>query len=94
MAKPIVTTNAIGCREVVDDGINGFLCEPRSVDDLMAKMEKMLLLSEIDRVQMGLKGREKVLKQFDEKVVIDHYVKAIEALDGLKLALNYAGSNS
>lgn len=94
MAKPIVTTNAIGCREVVDDGINGFLCEPRSVDDLMAKMEKMLLLSEIDRVQMGLKGREKVLKQFDEKVVIDHYVKAIEALDGFKLALNYAGSNS
>ncbi len=88
MAKPIITTNAVGCREVVDDGINGFLCEPRSVDDLMAKMEKMLL------VQMGLNGREKVLKQFDEKVVIDHYVKAIEALDGLKLAVNYARFNS
>jgi glycosyltransferase involved in cell wall biosynthesis len=80
VGKPIITTDAVGCREVVDECVNGFLCEPRSVDDLKAKMEKMLLLPEAERLQMGLKGREKALKQFDEQIVIDRYVKAIEQL--------------
>jgi glycosyltransferase involved in cell wall biosynthesis len=77
VAKPIITTNAVGCREVVDDGVNGFLCEPRSVDDLKAKMEQMLLLPEAERIQMGLNGREKMLRQFDEQIVIDRYVEVI-----------------
>lgn len=80
VGKPIITTDAVGCREVVDDGVNGFLCEPRSADDLKAKMEKMLLLPEAERIQMGLNGREKILKQFDEKIVIDRYLKVIEQL--------------
>lgn len=80
VAKPIITTDAVGCREVVDDGVNGFLCEPRNADDLKAKMEQMLLLPEAERLQMGLNGREKVLKQFNEQIVIDRYVKAIECL--------------
>ena len=82
VGKPIITTDAVGCRDVVDDGINGFLCEPRNVNDLKAKMEKMFLLPEAERLQMGCNGREKVLKQFDEKIVIDCYVKTIEQLSG------------
>ncbi|MDD5273368.1 MAG: glycosyltransferase family 4 protein [Methylovulum sp.] len=80
VAKPIITTNAVGCREVVDDGVNGFLCEPRNVDDLKAKMEQMLLLPEAERIQMGLNGREKMLRQFDEQIVIDRYVEVIRQL--------------
>jgi len=80
VGKPIITTDAVGCREVVDDGVNGFLCEPRNADDLKTKMEQMLLLPESERLQMGLNGREKVLKQFDEQIVIDRYVKAVECL--------------
>ncbi len=82
VGKPIITTDAVGCREVVDDGINGFLCEPRNADDLKAKMEKMLLLTEAERLQMGLNGRDKVLKQFDEQIVINRYVSAIEEACG------------
>jgi glycosyltransferase involved in cell wall biosynthesis len=82
VGKPIITTDAVGCRDVVDDGINGFLCEPRNVNDLKAKMEKMLLLPEAERLQMGRNGRDKVLKQFDEQIVIDRYVKAIEHVYG------------
>jgi glycosyltransferase involved in cell wall biosynthesis len=84
VAKPIITTDAVGCRDVVDDGVNGFLCEPRNVNDLKAKMEKMLLLSDQERSQMGRKGREKILKQFDEQIVIDRYVKAIAGLQPSK----------
>jgi glycosyltransferase involved in cell wall biosynthesis len=83
VGKPIITTDAVGCREVVDDGVNGFLCEPRSVNDLKAKMEQILLLPVEKRLQMGLKSREKALKQFDERIVINRYVAAIGHLFNL-----------
>jgi glycosyltransferase involved in cell wall biosynthesis len=80
MAKPIVTTNVAGCKEVVDDGINGYLCEVRNAQDLADKMEMMLNLSEGERSKMGKKGREKMIKEFDEKIVIDKYLQAIKEL--------------
>lgn len=80
MAKPIVATNCIGCREVVDNGKNGYLCKPRDVNDLYNKMVDMLTLSDQERALMGTCGREKMLTQFDEKIVINQYFKEIEAL--------------
>ena len=78
MAKPIITTDNVGCRDVVDDGINGYLCEVKNSQDLADKMEKMITLSEEERIKMGRSGREKVIKEFDEKIVIDKYLKVIE----------------
>ena len=49
MAKPIITTDNIGCRNVVDDGINGYLCEPKNVWDLVNKMEMMINISKSER---------------------------------------------
>ena len=82
MARPIVTTNAVGCREVVDDGVNGYLCKPRDATDLAAKMAKIFSLSPSEREAMGLRGREKVERDFDEKIVIRKYLEAIEARTG------------
>lgn len=73
MARPIVTTDVSGCREVVDDGINGFLCKVKDAEDLARQMEKMLQLDQIQRIQMGEKGRDKVIKEFDEAIVIRSY---------------------
>ena len=78
MAKPIVTTNVPGCKDVVEDGINGLLCKVKDSDDLAAQMEKILKLDYTKRVQMGEKGREKVIKEFDEAIVINSYKMAIE----------------
>ncbi len=80
MAKPIITTNVPGCREVVDDGMNGYLCKVKDADSLAEQMEKMILLSEVERREMGCKGREKVVREFDEKIVIEKYKEAIEEL--------------
>lgn len=79
MAKPIVTTDVPGCRDVVDDGANGFLCEVRNARDLAAQMEKMIELEPVERVQMGQKGREKVVLKFGEGLVIEAYRGAISA---------------
>lgn len=80
MAKPIVTTNVPGCKEVVEDGINGFLCQVRDSDDLARAMEKIILLSDTKREEMGKRGREKVIAEFDEKIVIQKYLDAINGL--------------
>jgi len=78
MGKPIITTNNVGCREVIDDGITGFLCNPRDTQDLILKMEKMMSLSEKERIIMGKKGRQKILCDFNERLVIEKYIKLIE----------------
>jgi len=79
MGRPIITTDAVGCREVVDDGINGLLCKTRDAADLAAKMSQMLSLSHHQRQAMGLRGREKMERQFDEQIVIDKYLAAIQS---------------
>ncbi len=84
MARPIITTDSVGCRDVVDDGVNGFLCRPRDASDLADKMERMISMSQAEREAMGLRGREKIVREFDEKIVIDKYLTAIEVVLGRK----------
>lgn len=84
MGRPLITTNAVGCREVVDDGYNGFLCNVRDVDDLAEKMNSMLSLSYAKLSEMGLHGRAKMEDEFDEKIVINKYLAEIENLCFLK----------
>jgi len=43
MAKPIITTDAVGCRDVVTDGVNGYLCRPRDAKDLARQMRQMMV---------------------------------------------------
>ncbi len=78
MAKPIIATNVAGCRQVVDNGKTGFLCHVRDTEDLADKMEKVMLLSESERKNMGLMGREKMKREFDEVIVINKYLEALE----------------
>ncbi|UIJ40617.1 glycosyltransferase family 4 protein [Vibrio kanaloae] len=79
MGKPIVTTDNVGCRETVDDGINGYLCELRSTASLVEKLERMITHSHEQRLQMGLQSRTKVEKEFDEKIVINKYLEAVKS---------------
>lgn len=80
MAKPIVTTNVVGCKEVVEDGLNGFLCEVKNAKDLALKMQKIIELPKDERKSMGQRGREKIINEFDEKIVIDKYLQTISEL--------------
>ncbi len=73
MAKPIITTDNVGCRDVVEDGVTGFLVKPNNSEDLAEKMERMLNLSETERQEMGRKSREKIIREFDERLVLKEY---------------------
>lgn len=78
MEKPIITTDNVGCRNVVDHNENGYVCEKKSVDDLVDKMEKFINLSMEEKIKMGKKGRKKIKNEFDEKVIVNKYLNKIE----------------
>ena len=76
--RAIITTNRSGCREIVDDGVNGFVVEQKNAADVIKKVEKFLSLTFEERKAMGLNGRKKVEKEFDRNIVIEKYMKALE----------------
>ena len=77
-ARPIITTDRPGCKEIVDDGINGFMVKQKNLEDLIEKIEKFLNLSFEERKRLGLNGREKVEKKFSRQIVIDKYLQEID----------------
>jgi len=78
MSIPIITTDNVGCRDVVDHGINGYLCKPRSVRDLVVKISRFLKLSENERDLMGINGRKKIISEYDEFFIIEEYLKTLD----------------
>ena len=64
MARPVITTDAPGCRETVIDGVNGFLVPPRDVDALVRAMERFILQPELI-IQMGQASRKLAEERFD-----------------------------
>ncbi|MDK0859973.1 glycosyltransferase family 4 protein [Clostridium perfringens] len=79
--RPIITTDRSGCREIVDDGINGFIVEQKNSKDLIEKIEKFLKLSNEEKKIMGLCGRKKVEAEFDRQIVVDAYIQEINKLN-------------
>lgn len=73
MGRPIVTTDMPGCRDAVDDGINGFMCKPQNAADLEDKLRAIAMLAPDSRHRMGTLGRAKMEREFDERIVIDRY---------------------
>lgn len=80
MGRPLITTNVPGCADVVDEGLNGHLCNARDVDTLERAMLRMLSHSRDEREQMGLRSRQKVEQSFSEDIVIDRYMQAVARL--------------
>jgi glycosyltransferase involved in cell wall biosynthesis len=79
MEKPIVTTNSVGCKEVVEEGKNGFLVPIKDHVALASAIEKLVNNEEL-RVKMGKYGREKALREFDERIIVNRTLQIYEEL--------------
>ena len=69
MGRAIITTDSIGCREAVDDGVTGLLVPVKDAESLAAAMLRLYADPE-GRQRMGEAGRAKMLREFDERLVI------------------------
>jgi glycosyltransferase involved in cell wall biosynthesis len=74
---PVIVSNVPGCRNVVDNNITGLYCKVKDSYDLAQKMKIMLRMSKSDREKMGERGRNKMLNNFDEAIVLDKYNNVI-----------------
>jgi glycosyltransferase involved in cell wall biosynthesis len=79
MGLPVVATDVPGCRAIVEDGFNGLLCEVKSSTSLRSVMQKMLAMGDAERARMGANGRALVSKKYDENLVVEATLRAIEA---------------
>ncbi len=79
-ARPIVTTDVPGCREIVKNGENGFLILPRSAEALAQSLYVLILDPEL-RKQMGKKGREMAVLGFSKEQVNDETISLYKALN-------------
>ena len=75
--RPIITTDRSGCREVVDDGINGYMISQKDSKKLIEAVEKFINLSFEEKKVMGLAAREKVEREFDRQIVVEAYMNEI-----------------
>lgn len=79
--RPVITTNAIGCRDTVIDEITGYLCKVGDSKDLAMKMKRFITLSFEERQKMGVNGRQFIEKYFNEDFVINSYIDVIDTLN-------------
>lgn len=84
MAKPLIATNIAGCRQTIDEGKNGFLCEVKNSEDLANKMERMYYLPDEALAKMGTASRQKVEQEFDEQIVIQKYLRIVNSYEVLQ----------
>jgi glycosyltransferase involved in cell wall biosynthesis len=83
LGRPLITCDVPGCREIVREGVNGFLCKPRDVDDLATAMGRMAALPSDKLLRMRQDSRHEAEQRFDEQIVVRRYLAAIKAaLDG------------
>lgn len=76
-ARPIITTNRIGCKETVIDKVSGYLIKEKSTSDLVNSIEEFLRLTNDERKIMGSEGRKKIEKEFNRDIVVKEYMNLI-----------------
>jgi len=64
MGRPIITTDAPGCRETVVDGDNGFLVPVKAVNELAAAMLRFIEEPEL-AIRMGIRSRQIAEEKYD-----------------------------
>ena len=77
MCKALIATDTPGCRDLIDEGVNGYLCREKDAADLAEKMAVYYHLPAGDKIKMGLAGREKVLSAFTREKVAAIYLEKI-----------------
>jgi glycosyltransferase involved in cell wall biosynthesis len=80
MEKPIITTDAPGCKNVCVDGVNGFLVKPRDVESLYLAMKKMVELGDEKLREFGKAGRRLAEEKYNVEKIVGEYINLIEAV--------------
>ena len=87
MGRPAIVTDVPGCRQAIEPGVTGWLCEARSADSLARQMKWVYELAPSERQRAGNAARRRMEEMFNE----ERFVKSVPGLSGLseiELGLN------
>lgn len=78
MGRPVIGADVPGCREVVEDGANGYLCRVRDSSSLADALQRFARLPDEERAAMGVVARRTVEKKFSEELVVRAYLEVLD----------------
>ena len=81
MGRPLIATDVPGCRELIEPGVTGFLCQARDSNSLAKAMKNMMKTTADERARMGAAARRMVERGYSQTVVISAYLEALGKLD-------------
>ena len=82
LGRPVLTTNVAGCIDAIEDGKTGISFVRKSSDAVVDACNKFALLPWNEWKHMGIEGRRFVEENFDRRIVVDEYMKAIREAIG------------
>ncbi|ASK33647.1 glycosyl transferase [Alcanivorax sp. N3-2A] len=71
MGRPAIVSDVPGCRQAVEKGVTGWLCQVRDADSLAECMETCLTMPRQTLLTAGRAARDRIEAQFDERIVVD-----------------------
>jgi glycosyltransferase involved in cell wall biosynthesis len=77
MGKPVITTDSVGCRDTVEDGVTGWLVKPRDAKALAVQMFALLDMPARLQEATGKAAGQRARQIFDERIVVSAYKEAI-----------------
>ncbi|MDE6606321.1 MAG: glycosyltransferase family 4 protein [Lachnospiraceae bacterium] len=80
--RAVIASDISGCREIIEEGVTGFLVKPGDTQDLVRAVEYFLNLRYNEKMQMGEAGRMKMSREFDRKNVVSKYMEEIKKIIG------------
>lgn len=75
--RPVITSDIPGCREAVEDGKTGLLCKAGDSESLYTQMARVAEISPAERQAMGQAAHEKMLREFDKRLVVEKTMSAL-----------------
>jgi glycosyltransferase involved in cell wall biosynthesis len=81
MGKAVVASRLGPGPEVIDDGFDGLLCDPRQPEALAAQITRVLKDPDLRQV-LGSRARERVLRDFSPQVMLERNLQFYRSVLG------------
>lgn len=77
IGRPLIATNIPGCKELINEGETGYLCNIKDADGLAASMQRIINMENEKLQQMGVNSRQKMIDEFSIQYVLPKYEHAV-----------------
>jgi glycosyltransferase involved in cell wall biosynthesis len=77
---PVLATRVFGLPELIDDGVTGYLCEPRDIDELVHILKRFLDSTVEEREAIGAAGARLVHDRHDSRGYAAAYHRLVRSL--------------